>query len=249
MARRLRFNGTGSGEGGCPAVHEDLDSGEVIVQGRPITDPGDLRQLQYFDPEREVAVVVPRNTLVDFGPRDETPRIIGLDAFGKLFENFRHTARRIESRRRYASDEADETYAQFVRGEQPAWDMDTAWCRTIRNQVAQGARIERVRIVDRPATVGQRYLLAYAEKNSALGEKIHSLWRGDAERLHLPQADFWVFDSRLVARLIFDEADNLTGAELITEPAAVNRYLQAWDAAWHYAVPYEQFAAVVAAEE
>ncbi|MGW9030840.1 hypothetical protein ACWGQ5_43640 [Streptomyces sp. NPDC055722] len=72
MARQLRFNGTGGGEGGCPAVHEDLDSGEVIVQGRPITDPDDLRQLQYFDPEREVAVVVPRNTLVDFGPRDET---------------------------------------------------------------------------------------------------------------------------------------------------------------------------------
>ncbi|MGV9565157.1 DUF6879 family protein [Streptomyces sp. NPDC003480] len=75
------------------------------------------------------------------------------------------------------------------------------------------------------------------------------LWRGDAERLHLPEGDFWVFDSRLVARLIFDDADNLTGAEIITEPAAVNLYLQAWDAAWHYAVPYEQFAALVAAEE
>ncbi|MFC4502151.1 MULTISPECIES: DUF6879 family protein [Streptomyces] len=249
MARRLRFNGTGSGEGGCPAVHEDLDSGEVIVQGRPITDPDDLRQLQYFDPEREVAVVVPRNTLVDFGPRDETPRIVDLDAFGKLFENFRHTARRIETRRRYASDEADKTYTQFVRGERPTWDMDTPWCHTIRRQVAEGARIERVRIVDHPATVGQRYLLAYAEKNTALGEKIHNLSREDAKRLALPEEDFWVFDSRLVAQLVFDQADNLFGAELITEPAAVNRYLQAWDAAWHYAVPYEQFAVLVATEE
>ncbi|MEV8563658.1 DUF6879 family protein [Streptomyces sp. NPDC051917] len=249
MARQLRFNGTGSGEGGCPAVHEDLDSGEVIVQGRPITDPDDLRQLQYFDAEREVAVVVPRNTLVDFGPRDETPRTIDPTDFGKLFENFKHTARRIEMRRRYASDETTETYAQFTRGEAPAWDMDTPWCHTIRRQVAQGARVERVRIVDRPATKGQRYLLAYAEKNAALGEKIHNLWREDAERLHLPQEDFWVFDSRLVARLLFDENDDLTGAELITEPAAVNRYLQAWDAAWHYAVPYEQFAALVATED
>ncbi|MGW6790079.1 DUF6879 family protein [Streptomyces chartreusis] len=248
MARRLRFNGTGSGEGGCPAVHEDLDTGEVIVHGPPLTDPADLSKLQHLD-EGEVAVVVPRNTLVDFGPRDTEPRVIDLDAFGKLFENFKHTARRIESRRRYASDEGTDTYAQFLAGEHPVWDMDTPWCHTINRQVAQGARIERVRIVDRPATPGQRYLLAYAEKNAALGEKICNLWREDAERLLLPEEDFWIFDSRLVALLNFDDADDLINAELITEPAAVNRYIQAWDAAAHYARPYESFAALVRAEE
>ena len=42
MARRLRFNGTGSGVNGCPAVHEDLGSGEVIVHGPPLTDPEDI---------------------------------------------------------------------------------------------------------------------------------------------------------------------------------------------------------------
>lgn len=42
--RRLRFNGTGSGVNGCPSVHEDLDSGEVIVHGPPLTDPADVAQ-------------------------------------------------------------------------------------------------------------------------------------------------------------------------------------------------------------
>ncbi|MET9890579.1 DUF6879 family protein [Streptomyces sp. NPDC006465] len=242
MARRLRFNGTGSGEGGCPAVHEDEDTGDVIVQGPRITDPQDLARLQHFDPEHEAAVVVPRNTLVDFGPRDDTPQAIGMDAFGKLFENFKHTAWRLESRRRYASDELDDTYAQFMRGEHPAWNMTTPWCDTIRRQVGRGARVERVRVVDQPATDGQRYLLAHTEKNAALGEDIRNLRRDEADGLALPHEDFWIFDARLVAVLLFDDDDNLTGAELITEPAIVNRYVQARDAAWHYAVPYERFA-------
>lgn len=36
MTRRLRFNGTGSGVNGCPSIHEDLDTGEVIVHGFPL---------------------------------------------------------------------------------------------------------------------------------------------------------------------------------------------------------------------
>lgn len=47
MARQLRFKGTDSKNGGCPALHEDIDSGEWIVQGKPLTDPEDTSQLQH----------------------------------------------------------------------------------------------------------------------------------------------------------------------------------------------------------
>ncbi|MFF3684940.1 DUF6879 family protein [Streptomyces sp. NPDC002187] len=250
MARRLRFNGTGSGEGGCPAVHEDLDSREIIVHGTPLTDPEDIAQLRHLSPG-EVPIVVPRELLVDFGPKEvnRVPRIIDLDAFGMLFENFQHTAWRLETRARYASDEATDTYAQFLRGERPAWDMDTAWSNTIRQKTAQGARVERVRVVDSPATTGQLYLMAHARKNAALGEDVRILWRADAESLRLPGEDFWIFDSRLVALLNFDDADDLMDVELITEPAEVNRYAQVRDVAWHHAVPYEAFAADLTVSE
>ncbi|MFC7980184.1 DUF6879 family protein [Streptomyces cinereoruber] len=244
MTRRLRFNGTGSGEGGCPAVHEDLDSGEVIVHGPPLTDPKEVGQLRHLG-EGEVAVVVPRELLTDWTPKDKTrqARVIGLDAFGKLFENFQHTAWRLETRRRYASDELTYTYAQFLRGETPVWDLDTPWSRTIREKTMGGAIVARVRIVDTPPTDGQRYLTAHAEKNEALGENIRNMSRQDAEALRLPAEDFWLFDSRLVALLRFDEDDNLVDVELITEPAEVVRYAMVRDAAWHQAVPYRQFAA------
>ncbi|WP_086831051.1 DUF6879 family protein [Streptomyces sp. NRRL B-24572] len=111
MARQLRFTGTDSKIDGCPALHADEATGEIIVQGTPITDPADLAQLQ------------------------------------------------------------------------------------------------------------------------------------------LPTEDFWIFDSRIVALLRFDDEDNLLGVELITEPAAVVRYCVARDAAMHHAVPYDRFATQVAAAE
>lgn len=126
MARHLRFNGTGSGVNGCPAVHEDLDTGEVIIHGPALTDPDDIARLRHLG-EGEVPIVVPRELLVDFGPKEVTrvPDIIGLDEFDRLFTQFEHTAWRLETRRRYASDEATDTYAQFTRGEPVDWEEST----------------------------------------------------------------------------------------------------------------------------
>lgn len=155
--RRLRFNGTGSGGDGCPSVHEDLDTGEIIVHGPPLTERDDITQLQHLS-EGETAIVLPRTLLVDFGPKEATrvPRIIDLVEFGRLFTTFKHTAWRLETRRRYASDEDTETYAQFTRGEPVVWDgVDSEWCVKRREQSALGKRFERVRIVDNPPTDGQ----------------------------------------------------------------------------------------------
>ncbi|MFG3019011.1 DUF6879 family protein [Streptomyces sp. NPDC048254] len=244
MARRLRFNGTGSGGGSCPAIHEDLDTGEIIVHGPRLTDPASIAQLQHLD-EDEIPIVVPRNTLIDFGPkeRDNEPRILDPATFARLFENFQHSAWHLEMRRGYAVDQEEDTYAQFVRGEEPTWDMDAPWAHTILPKTQGGAYVGRVRIVDNPPTEGQLYLLAHAEYNVALGEEVRNMWREDAKRVNLPDEDFWIFDSHIVALCLFDDADVLTGAELITEPARVNQYNRLRDVAQHYATPSSKFAA------
>ncbi|OUC95583.1 hypothetical protein CA983_33135 [Streptomyces swartbergensis] len=183
--------------------------------------------------------------MVDWTPKDATreARIIGLDEFEDLFRTFRHTAWRLETRRRYASDEETDTYRQFTETGAAEWDPDEPYCELIRSQTAQGKRVERVRIVDQPPTTGQLYLLDNARRNSALGEDIRNLHRSEADRLQLPGEDYWLFDSRLVARLRFDDDDQLVDVEVITEPSEVVRYSVVRDAAWHHAVPYEEFAA------
>ncbi|WP_146166814.1 DUF6879 family protein [Streptosporangium nondiastaticum] len=174
------------------------------------------------------------------------PVLIGFDEFDGMFETFEHTAWRLETRRAYRSDEETETYQRFTQGRDAEYDLNDPWCASRREQAALGKRFERVRIVDNPPTPGQLYLLDGARRNAAVGEDIRNLWRSDAERLRLPSEDFWLFDSRVVALLHFDDADRMTGVELITDPVKVVRYCQVRDAAWHHAIPHEEFAGRVA---
>lgn len=197
-----------------------------------------------------MAVVVPRDLLVDWSPKKRTRKVqtIGLEEFSELFDKFDHTAWRLETRRRYASDESGDCWSQFVESGRADenWAESEAmkrWGDMVRAQVARGKRIERVRLVDRPATTGQRYLFETAKWNIANGEDIRNMWRADADRLRLPAEDFWLFDSRLIALLRFDDDDRLTHVDLITEPAEVVRCSRVRDAAWHHAVPREQFPA------
>ncbi|PAU47770.1 DUF6879 family protein [Streptomyces albireticuli] len=176
------------------------------------------------------------------------PTHIDFDEFDEMFETFKYTAWRLETRRAYQSDEESETYRRFSRGLDAAYDLDDPWCSSRREQTALGKRFERVRVVDAPPTPGQLYLLDGARRNAAVGEDIRHLWRDDAARLGLPAEDFWLFDARVATLLHFDEADRITGIALITDPVEIVRYCQIRDAAWHHAVKHEQFIKAVRAE-
>ena len=249
MARQLRFTGTDSKVDGCPALHTDEGTGEIIVQGTPVTDLGDLAQLQHFGPD-EAAVAVPRELLVNWGPKEveRVPELVDRDTFRRLFETFKHTAWRLETRPGYASDRQDPDFQAFLATGSAPCDPNEAWFVNIKAQTEAGKTVGRVRVADNPPTTEQRFLLDYARHNAAVGEDIRYLWREAADRAALPAEDFWIFDSRLVAMLHFDDEDNLMTVELITEPAEVVRYAIVRDAAMHHAVPYDQFAAHVSTE-
>ncbi|MEU1420188.1 DUF6879 family protein [Kitasatospora sp. NPDC005751] len=223
-----------------------METGDVLVQGNTVTDPDEVAQLRNVKPG-EGFVIVPRVLLADFSPRDvdRDPVLISFEEFDIMFESLQHTAFRLETRRRYRSDEQTETYRRFAAGQVPGWDPDDPWCRSRREQVSLGKRFERVRIMDSPPTPGQRYLLDNAERNGAAGEDIRYLWRADADRLSLPNEDTWLFDSRVIALLRFDADDDLIGVELITDPVQVARACQVRDAAWHFASPHRAFSAGV----
>lgn len=174
------------------------------------------------------------------------PQFIDDATFGHFFETFEHTAWRLETRRGYASDRASDKYLHYQSTGTVPDDSARPWCVNVRAQTNQGKRIERVRLVDQPPTTEQLYLLATAATNNAAGEDIRNLWRADAERLHLPAEDFWLFDSRRALLLHFDDADNYLGAELVDDAARIVRYCQIRDAAWHHAICRTDFVAQVA---
>lgn len=162
-----------------------------------------------------------------------------------LFEDFEHTAFRLETRRGYAVDVGTERYERFLRGEQLPFEDSNPWHVSIRRQTEAGKRFERVRLVDSPLTLGQRFLLVSGLGNAEAGEDIRNLPREQAEAMKLPDFDFWLFDSRILVRFHFDDADNTLGVEVSEDPVEVVAACQARDAAQHFAVPTREFAARV----
>ncbi|MGW3028265.1 DUF6879 family protein [Streptomyces sp. NPDC001221] len=237
----LRFLGTTSDDGDCPTLYEIDGTDEILVQGERETDPGHLVQLRDVEPS-ETFVRVPRSLLARYAPRSEAPELQPFASISHLFREFRHTAWRLETRRGYASDRRSQKWSRFLAGEDIAHDPGNAWRENVRAQTAQGKRVERVRIVDEPPTQGQRFLLASAPGNVAAGEDIRNLTRAEAERLRLPEHDFWLFDSKILARFAFDEDDTTLGVYVTEDPAEVLAACQARDAAWHHAVRTEEFA-------
>lgn len=62
---QLRFIGTTSENGNCPTLYEDLDTGDIVVQGYTVTDPDDIAQLRDVL-DSESFVRVPRELLTRF---------------------------------------------------------------------------------------------------------------------------------------------------------------------------------------
>ncbi|PSJ28107.1 hypothetical protein B7P34_13990 [Streptosporangium nondiastaticum] len=161
-----------------------------------------------------------------------------------FFEDFEHTAWRLETQRGYASDRLSPKWARFKAGRTAfGYQPDHPWHGNVRKQTELGKRFERVRLVDDPPTEGQRFLLASGLGNVEAGEDIRNLYRADAVRIGLPDFDFWLFDSRTVVEFVFDDQGQDLGVRVREDAQAVVHACQARDAAWHHAVATRQFQA------
>ncbi|MEU6233686.1 DUF6879 family protein [Kitasatospora sp. NPDC047058] len=238
---RLRFVGSNSGGGGCPALYE-TDRDTVVVQGWKIDSSdqayADVRDLA----DNEELLEVPRELLERFTPRPRPAAsdLVTGDAFDALFTGFAHTARRLETRTHYDIENERESFDQFLSGADVDLGWFAPWLDTMRAQTAEGKTVSRVRVVPPELTEYLRYELHLAESNTAVGEDIRYLDREIANGLCLPDRDFWLFDSYTLAVLHFADAGQLLGAE-ITDPAVVVEHARWLDAAFHHAQPYQQF--------
>lgn len=165
------------------------------------------------------------------------------EAFTDLFRQFEHTAYRLEVRTVYGVPEEDDAFQAFLAGRDPGIDWFEPWLALMREQTGQGKRVERVRVVDEPPSDYLRFELWGTPHNLAAGEDIRYLTRTRAASLGLPNDDTWIFDSRRLAHLNFDDHNRPLGASINEDPADVVRYCAWRDAAWHYAEPFDTYSA------
>lgn len=166
---------------------------------------------------------------------------------GGAFTRFEYTAFRLEGRESYAGTGYDSPlFAGWLKGQFPELDPDVPWKRQVRAATAEGRQFARVRIVSEPWSDYTRYALWQAMHNIAAGEDIRYLSRQRAEAVGLPvklwEHDYWLFDSSLLVVMHYDDAtDGLRRSEILDDPAVTVRYNYWRDAAWHHALPRDEY--------
>lgn len=112
----------------------------------------------------------------------------------------------------------------------------------VRGAASAGRRFARVRVVSLPLSDYNRWSYVIAQHNIAAGEDIRYLTQQRAHDAGLPGHDFWLFDSRKLLRMRFDEDDHFVGGEIIDDSAEIVRHNYWRDTAWHHAVRRDEFA-------
>jgi hypothetical protein len=122
-----------------------------------------------------------------------------LDEFGAAFPGlFKHEAWRLELLEHYQSPHFD----RWLAG-QP-YDR-ASWDSFLISAKNAGKRVARVHVIPERLTPYLVHELDYYAGSVPLGEDIRLLRRDRAAGLDLPGFDFWLFDSKLVAVLVYDE--------------------------------------------
>lgn len=133
----------------------------------------------------------------------------------------------------------------FLAGKHDGQVRDGWWLPNVQAASVAGLRFERVRVVSIPPSDYSRYGLFSSRHNIAAGEDIRYLARTRAHDLALPNHDYWLFDSRKLVRMHFDESDDRPlSIEIIEDDYEQIVQANYWrDVAWHHAVRRGDFVA------
>ena len=146
-------------------------------------------------------------------------------------------------RDQYNESYENESLRKFLAGEADDLPWMQDWLAMIRDHTAEGRRFARVRVVSLPLTGYSRFGVWCAQFTNGAGEDIRYLTREQAQAEKLPAHDYWLFDSRTLVEMRFDDEDRFLGGEVTDNPAVIVQHNYWRDAAWHKAVRRDDFAA------
>lgn len=163
--------------------------------------------------------------------------------FSEVLLSFEHTAFRLELQRSYAVAHEAPQFAAFLRGDpQPGPDDPELrdWYKGVAGHVAQGGKVERVRVQEDPPTDYQRFERWLDQWNIEAGEVMRYMTRQRAHEVGLlpaaGDADWWLLDSARLIVMRFDDAGHRIASELVTDPEAVLQACKWRDLAVHHSV-------------
>ncbi|WP_026414038.1 DUF6879 family protein [Actinomadura oligospora] len=167
--------------------------------------------------------------------------------FNRLFADFRFTAYRLESLQRYGVFYEEDEFALFMDGQERGEFPGIAdWIEgTVRPAVRAGKRMHRVHVVEEPLSDYVRFECAWSyEHTVAAGEDVRIAPVYQGEWLDgLPHYDYWLFDSRQLVTMHYEDDGTFTAAEIVEDPEQLVLANHWRDMAVASSMPYREFAA------
>ncbi|HET9254763.1 MAG TPA: hypothetical protein VFO16_06125, partial [Pseudonocardiaceae bacterium] len=117
------------------------------------------------------------------------------------------------------------------------------WLNMVRASTAERRLFSRVRVVSFPPTDYTRFGMWVSGFTTQAGDDIRYLTRDQAGTAELPKHDFWLFDSRKLLKMHFDDDDRFIGAEVVEDPSTIVGHNYWRDAARHHAIHRDEFVA------
>jgi hypothetical protein len=164
----------------------------------------------------------------------------------KLFDRFEREAFHLELRDDYSLPDEDGPFQHWLAGHPTDTSFLTPWLHLVQRATARGMAIRRVRIVTEPVSAYIRWEHEITPLNEQAGETIRWLPRHllpDHAVFPFDQADWWLFDDRLVAVGHFDPDGRVLGSELVEKADAVRACARLRDELWARAIPHSDYQA------
>ncbi|MEE2048908.1 DUF6879 family protein [Nocardiopsis tropica] len=169
---------------------------------------------------------------------------MAMSDFMKTFDDFRHQVFRLETLDSYDSRSERVPLERFRAGlsQDPSWLCP--WAERVRAIRARGALFRRVHVVDEPLSEYLVFEMTCAyPSNAQAGEEIGILSRTAAEKLGVPEEDYWLFDDDRTGVMVYGENGALVHVEVNADPEIVREHVRRREAALANAVPLQRYMA------
>lgn len=128
------------------------------------------------------------------------------------FESFSKLAFRVEALPFYASSGgvSEELVYYQKHGTVPS-NHNLEWSSMVKQAVARGARVARLRLVSTPLSEYEKYEIDAGYKSGIMaGEEV----RIADPTTRMPSHDFWLYDNRIMEEMRYDDLGNFIGSDV-----------------------------------
>ncbi|WP_412540191.1 hypothetical protein R8Z50_30900 [Longispora sp. K20-0274] len=162
--------------------------------------------------------------------------------FGALFDDFQHSAFRVELLPQYLVPEEAEEFRAYRAGEPQPGNLEDPWWEYLRSRSVEGRPLSRVHVVTSPLTDYLRYEFEWGYATSVRhGERISILDLAMVDYAGpMPDFDFWLFDDKLGVRMHYAPDGSYEHATLLA-PGDIPNLIHFRESLLAAAVPFADY--------